>query len=73
MDWEEAHARRVATFPEDIRAAHGRATNHRDEIEASAICPRCGIDSVIGDAAGYPLTTEFLSRMKAYWFGEEPR
>lgn len=30
--------------------------------------PRCGIDSVIGSAAGFPLTKEFLFQMHARWF-----
>jgi hypothetical protein len=34
----------------------------------TAICPRCGIDSVIGDESGYPVTREFLAAMKAHWF-----
>jgi hypothetical protein len=34
----------------------------------TARCPRCGIDSVLGNASGYPLTEEFLRRMKAHWF-----
>jgi hypothetical protein len=33
-----------------------------------ALCPRCGIDSVIGSASGYPVTEEFLRKMKRYWF-----
>ena len=33
-----------------------------------AMCPRCGIDSVLGDKSGYPLTPEFLGKMKRYWF-----
>jgi hypothetical protein len=36
--------------------------------EPSAICPKCGIDSVIGSSSGYPITIEFLSRMKERWF-----
>ncbi len=35
---------------------------------ATAICPRCGIDSVLGDASGYPMTASFLEEMNAYWF-----
>jgi hypothetical protein len=31
-------------------------------------CPRCGIDSVIGDQSGFPITPEFPERMKRYWF-----
>ncbi len=34
----------------------------------TAICPYCGIDSVIGESSGYPITQEFLRRMKKYWF-----
>ena len=37
-------------------------------VGQTALCPRCGIDSVLGDRAGYELSEEFLSRMKAYWF-----
>ena len=34
-----------------------------------ALCPSCGIDSVIGDASGFPITEEFLVAMEARWFG----
>ena len=34
----------------------------------TAICPNCGIDSVIGDKAGYDLTDEFLQNMFRHWF-----
>lgn len=34
----------------------------------TAICPYCGIDSVIGESSEYPITIEFLRRMKDYWF-----
>jgi hypothetical protein len=33
-----------------------------------AMCPKCGIDSVIGSASGYPVTAEFLKEMQEYWF-----
>jgi hypothetical protein len=37
--------------------------------ETTAMCPKCGIDSVIGDASGYPVaSSDFLKRMKAVWF-----
>jgi hypothetical protein len=36
--------------------------------EETALCPNCTIDSVIGDKSGFPITEEFLRRMKAYWF-----
>lgn len=34
----------------------------------TAICPHCGIDSVIGDASGLPVTKEFLDQMHERWF-----
>jgi hypothetical protein len=40
------------------------------EGEGTALCPECGIDSVIGSASGFPITREFLERMYSYWFNE---
>ena len=37
--------------------------------EGTAVCPYCGIDSVIGASSGYPITPEFLGEMRRYWFG----
>jgi len=34
----------------------------------TAICPFCGIDSIIYDSKVYPISEEFLKRMKKYWF-----
>jgi acetone carboxylase gamma subunit len=34
----------------------------------TAICPYCGIDSVIGESSGYPITKDFLTKMNRYWF-----
>lgn len=39
----------------------------------TALCPHCGIDSVIGDASGYSLTEEFLKDMERYWFSRMPK
>lgn len=37
--------------------------------EQTAICPNCGIDSVIGDKSGYPvIDNNFLKQMNSYWF-----
>ena len=34
-----------------------------------ALCPRCGIDSVIGDGSGFPVADkEFLKQMHEQWF-----
>ena len=34
----------------------------------TALCPRCGIDSVIGSASGYPISEPFLTEMQSHWF-----
>lgn len=39
-----------------------------DKYDKTAVCPYCGIDSIIGEYSGYPITFEFLSKMKKYWF-----
>lgn len=39
-----------------------------DGVGQTVLCPKCGIDSVIGSAAGYPITPEFLSQMRRHWF-----
>jgi hypothetical protein len=36
--------------------------------DATACCPRCAIDAVIGSASGFPITREFLGAMRGYWF-----
>ncbi len=55
----------TATFlPADVR----EWTDGSEGVGQTALCPRCGIDSVIGSASGYPLTAEFLAAMKAHWF-----
>lgn len=36
--------------------------------DKTALCPECGIDSVIGSASNYPITKEFLQKMKTEWF-----
>lgn len=33
----------------------------------SAVCPKCGTDSVIGSASGYPITEAFLKHLRDYW------
>lgn len=40
-----------------------------DDDRATACCPECGADSVIGSHCGYPITNEFLERMRRHWFG----
>ena len=39
-----------------------------EDEKGTAICPYCDIDSVIGESSGYPITKEFLKKMKEYYF-----
>lgn len=34
----------------------------------TAICPYCGVDSLIGESSGFPMTVPFLKKMKEDWF-----
>lgn len=36
--------------------------------DQTAICPYCGVDSIIYDSKAYPLSKDFLEHMKNYWF-----
>ena len=41
-----------------------------EELDGTALCPRCGIDSVIGSASGFPVADPaFLKAMHDHWFG----
>ena len=36
----------------------------------TGLCPKCGVDSVLGDSSGYPIAErDFLGAMKTRWFG----
>jgi hypothetical protein len=37
-------------------------------IGTTAICPHCGIDSVIGSRSGFPIKRDFLKDMQRHWF-----
>lgn len=39
-----------------------------DGVAQTALCPKCGIDSVIGSNSGYPIEPEFLGQMRKHWF-----
>jgi hypothetical protein len=39
-----------------------------DGIGQTALCPKCGIDSVLGSKAGFSLSSEFLQMMRSHWF-----
>jgi hypothetical protein len=38
------------------------------DAEDTALCPKCGIDSLIGSDSGYTVGKKFLNAMNAYWF-----
>ncbi len=42
--------------------------DERGDPRGTAICPYCGIDSIIGKSSGYPITSAFLEKMKNEWF-----
>jgi hypothetical protein len=54
---------------------HCLATFRPDKIvkwidyNQTALCPKCGIDSVLGDHSR-PLTRKMLEKMRDYWFGK---
>ncbi len=35
--------------------------------DRTALCPFCQIDAVIGSESGFPITVEFLEKMRKYW------
>ena len=37
----------------------------------TAVCPCCGIDSVIGDSSGFDINQDLLEKMCQRWFSEE--
>lgn len=43
-------------------------TNWIEDPGGTAICPYCQVDSIIGESSGYPITNEFLTSMRDYWF-----
>ena len=41
-----------------------------NELGMTAMCPKCGIDSVIGSKSGYPVTDpDFLKQLNKLYFG----
>jgi hypothetical protein len=56
--------------PSEILDWIGVKENEADinEKGQTALCPKCGIDSVIGSKSGYPITKDFLEKMHTHWF-----
>ncbi len=63
----------LQTFPpEEIVAWTGFDMSKFDDPDAmngeTALCPRCGSESVLGNKSGYEITPQFLGRMHEAWF-----
>lgn len=67
--WGCFYCCKIYPKPEKVRWVYPFAWRRSEPEETTALCPHCGIDSCLGDAAGFSLTTEFLKDMEAYWFG----
>jgi hypothetical protein len=51
----------IVEWIEDLNVVHNTTGE-------TALCPKCGIDSVIGSASGYPINDAFLKAMEKFWF-----
>ncbi len=63
----------VQLFPaEEVVAWTGLTMDNLDDPKAianqTALCPRCGMEAVLGDKSGVPLGAPFLARMNEAWF-----
>jgi len=45
--------------------------DEEEGVSQTALCPRCGIDAIIGSKSGYPITADFLGIMKIHWFQKD--
>jgi hypothetical protein len=56
--------------PAEILDWIGVKENEADinEKGQTALCPKCGIDSIIGSKSGYPIAKDFLEKMHTHWF-----
>lgn len=34
----------------------------------TGLCPHCGVDAILSESSGYPITKEFLQKMHGRWF-----
>jgi hypothetical protein len=59
-------------LPTEIIAWSGLDVSNFDNPESAsagtALCPRCGSDSVVGEKSGYSIDPDFLARMNEAWF-----
>lgn len=38
------------------------------DVGVTALCPKCSVDSVLGDGSPYKIEKETLQELKKYWF-----
>jgi len=39
-----------------------------DKVDGTAICPHCGVDAILGESSGFPITARFLRKMHRHYF-----
>lgn len=49
---------------------HPSAVKEWTDRGQTAICPQCGIDSVLPETPDFPVTKDMLRVMEAYWFAD---
>jgi len=60
-----------AVFPasEVVDFVDGRRLESGDTADGeTALCPRCGIDSVLAETERVTLSADLLNEMRAHWF-----
>lgn len=63
------HCKRVFLANIIDKDKHCIASRHDGTQEPTVFCPICGVDAVVGDASGYPVTYKtFLELMNSYNF-----
>jgi dephospho-CoA kinase len=50
---------------DQVKTLFEKGLHHKED---TAVCPKCGIDAVIGDASGYEMTSALLHAMHEFWF-----
>ncbi|MBY0597069.1 hypothetical protein [Bacillus bingmayongensis] len=51
-----------------LKIFHPSRINEWWDDDNTAVCPYCGIDSVIGENSGYKVAESFLKEMHQRWF-----
>ncbi|SEN24003.1 hypothetical protein SAMN05192533_110136 [Mesobacillus persicus] len=51
-----------------LKIFHPREIDEWVDNGETAICPYCGIDSIIGESSGVPINVGFLRELQKVWF-----